>query len=1343
MTGQSNHRHRETQIQLQRKLQEREMLREQKRKLEQQRSEIEADNDSRDSNDASRDSVTMVTATGSTQGKAMAAGSDGGGRARGGSVGGRGDLNKHQPPVTPQKLILPKTMSKISPGSASCPGTPQGSSSKGVPAVSTVSPAANGGTAQQILVFSPTAHSNQLNPQPLLILSPLNQKGGSQQIQQATGAIQTTQQVNIIPPTKEHGVAQLQPVAVSVQQQQQSVTSGSENSQTISQTSASKPANLQGNVVLTTTPALATIPAATVSSSAVFQFVTNTPTSITVPSITNTDTPSKTPTSHVTTTATSQGQVPVQVQHTPTEAKAKIRAGVAHALTGTQTTPSVSSVTKTFSGPILSKENAQSLLSEQFNSRRSLLFDKKTSVSSPSSSSSSDGESSTSKKSVSLPQDSVSVVSQINGTQVLKINDPSQIPKLPPSNSKEGKTAGLGATSIKSPAGSDKDKQGKGNRLISKTVSSLLKEQRGYSVNVDSKAAYVNDRRPVSEILRESRERKLRQLVGSVASMGTPTLSPNTVMIQTVTVSKPSNTNDVETTPAQASPQASAAIPNTIFLKKNSSGMVTSATTQKLTTQDQGSPVHVISIPKSSVSDDIISPNVSLAPKRMLSTETGPRKRFCSGDGHYDILQTQHGTLEVLKTEQSPDGNLKMKLISHPIHSTYGLNNTRGRAKQTASRAPATATATNSNGMQPKSEGRRREISICSDKESFDYVGNELDVDLADINPSITQIMGSNQEDKGKTDRTDDQAASADNGRNTQVINMTSKEFAERVNLAQQQQQSVAMNQQQQRQQQQQQQQQVMQCLLNIASQNATDNRRSMLQTAIAQGQTQGQAVQALAAALANQQLQRAKQQQQQQQLQLQQQQTNLSFLSQQDSGLNLQETSDQISTEVNQQQQQTKSGLSSVQLNELLMGASNELMPELKSDVLLSQAADTFQGRLLRSRSLSGPAQRKPSVGGMTSAEDMARQRSMSTIGFAPNANLNANIINALQQVASSVPQTPHSSTPMQQHSPLVRTGSMSLPNSRRSSFVGSLSSSPVGMMSPGGPNSAHASAASTPISVMSPGMNPAYRSMGASPVEPSNSFMPIQNSYQDVAAAVNLVRPMVTVASVMTQPNISNPQVAQAPLLQGSGSGFVPYLLGTKDQQDFQQQLDLSTDSSTNLLSQQGLNLSINQFNNTDQSAVLSQNQQLQQQQQQQQSINMQNRNPPPAYNVATLQQHTNQVITNPVSLQQRLAVQQKMLADTKEDGKFAPVSSIKPVKRGGKGSKPAASAKRQRHRSAQPAIGRNIGGSVASTVSSTQPRPMASKNALLQALLSGTSPVQPPSLQTSHHTTGKLIQ
>ena len=406
---------------------------------------------------------------------------------------------------------------------------------------------------------------------------------------------------------------------------------------------------------------------------------------------------------------------------------------------------------------------------------------------------------------------------------------------------------------------------------------------------------------------------------------------------------------------------------------------------------------------------------------------------------------------------------------------------------------------------------------------------------------------------------------------------------------------------------------------------------------------------------------------------------------------------------------------------------------------------------------------------------DDMARQRSMSTIGFASNS-LNSSLLNALQQAqaqaqaqagSASVPQSPLCSTPMQQQqqqSPAMRPGSMSLPNSRRSSFVGSLSSSPVGMMSPGGPNSAQPSAPSTPISVMSPGMNPAYRSIPASPVEPSNSFMPIQNIYQDSSAGVNLVRPMVTVASVMAQANVSNPQVAQTPLLQGSGSGFVPYPFGTttatatatKVEQDLQQQFDLNTDNAVaaaaaNAIAQQlqqhqqqqqqGINLSMNQFNSAVQSAMLS----SQNQQQQQQSLNMQGRNPPPAYNIALQQQaNNNQNIGPQLTLQQRLEQHQKTIANnrSKEDGKFAPVSSIKPVKRGGKGSKPAASAKRQRHRSAQPAIGRNCtaGGNVASsTVSAAQSRPMASKNALLQALLSGTTPTANPSLQTTHHATG----
>ena len=119
-----------------------------------------------------------------------------------------------------------------------------------------------------------------------------------------------------------------------------------------------------------------------------------------------------------------------------------------------------------------------------------------------------------------------------------------------------------------------------------------------------------------------------------------------------------------------------------------------------------------------------------------------------------------------------------------------------------------------------------------------------------------------------------------------------------------------------------------------------------------------------------------------------------------------------------------------------------------------------------------------------------------------------------------------------------------------------------------------------------------------------------------------------------------------------------------------------------------QQGINLSMNQFNSAVQSAMLSS-----QSQQQQQQLNMQVRNPPPAYNVALQQQtNNNQNISPQLTLQQRLEQHQKTIANnrSKEDGKFAPGSSIKPVKRGGKGSKQATSAKRQRHRSVQPAIG-----------------------------------------------------
>ncbi len=106
-----NTRHRETQLQLQRKLQQRELLREQKRKLEQQRSEIEAaDNDSRDSlnsSDSSRDGFDKSFSGISAQGKVLAA-------AKGTSRGGSAEKCP-KTPLTPQKLILPKTLNKMSP----------------------------------------------------------------------------------------------------------------------------------------------------------------------------------------------------------------------------------------------------------------------------------------------------------------------------------------------------------------------------------------------------------------------------------------------------------------------------------------------------------------------------------------------------------------------------------------------------------------------------------------------------------------------------------------------------------------------------------------------------------------------------------------------------------------------------------------------------------------------------------------------------------------------------------------------------------------------------------------------------------------------------------------------------------------------------------------------------------------------------------------------------------------------------------------------------------------------------------------------------------------------------
>ncbi len=1309
------------------------MIREQKRKLEQQRCEIEAaDLHHNDSNDAnSRDSTT----SGTSQGKSTAATTEGGSRSRGGSVSGRSDLNSNSnhKASTPQKLILPKTLDKANQGSVSCPTTPQGSSSN-KNSVSSAATAVNNtnSTAQQILVFSPQAQTTPLNQ--LLILSPLNQKGGAQQLHPTPGAIQTTQQVNIIPPTKERGVAQLQPVAagsVPLAQPPLAASVGSPAG-SLQQGSGKGPGMPAAGVVLTTTPqltpspGLATIPAVTAPT--VFQFLSAGASPVSQPvtsgaNITGAVSSAVTSvTSDVTTTTTSHG--PVSGDAKSKQLKSTTTTTNARTLTSTQTTAAISAAAKAYSGPILTKENAHSLLSEQFTSRRSLLFDKSAVANSPSSNSS-DSDSSGGRKKPD-PTATVPVAKQVHPA-----------PQAPAASGvNDGKILNSPGVSfsVRSPlACSDREKQlqlskmGSGNRLVSKTVSSLLKEQRGHSgSHGDPTAAYVNDRRPVAELLRESRQRQQQQQQQQ-QMLSHQTLSPSAVMVAV--------TNPITTTSTVVSSGSETAntnsIPNTIYLTKNSSGVVTSAKTNAAVGQHQGNPIHVINMPKSGSSDDIISPNVSLAPKRMrsgVSEASAPRKRFCSGDGHLDILQNPRGQLKVLKTEQSPDGNLKMKLLSHPRPSDFsGSSNKKQNGRHGGTKAQPTATVTNSIGgrsQRPKVE-RTREVSICSDKDGFDYVGSEPDVDLADINPSITQMMGGNgQELKAKASSAQSKdvslrttASLAVVKRGSQAVNSAAKEGLS-VSLAhqilaetQQKNQAVTLHQ-----------------LLgaNLNAQNPQVTKQ--LLKIFARRQTQGEAVPASALAT-GQQMQLSQQQQPQQQQQTaapqgqQQPQADLSFMSGQDGGLNLQETSDQISTD-GTSELQCKNQLS--QMADMWDGMSSETagMPELKEDVLLSQAADTFQGRLLRSRSLSGPAQRKPPAGGSTVMEELERQRSMSVMGFTNNANSNVNLLDTLRQVvaaSNSVPQSPLCSTSMQpqpQQSPGMGPGSM--PNSRRSSFVGSVSSSPVGMMSPGGPNSAHCSATSTPISAYS-------RSLGPSPVEPSNSFMPIQNSYRDAAASVNLVRPMVTVASALAQQaNLSNPQMAQAPLLQGmrEGSGFVPYPLGANSSKEMQQ-LD-------NVLSQEELlDLSQNnQFNNGQSPAMLTalQNQQHQ---------NGLGANPPPAYNIALQQQQQQQQqqtgMPSPrnllqLSVQQRLAEeQQKMLAKAKEDGKFAPVSSIKPVKRGGKSSKPAASAKRQRHRSAAPAIGRHPPGS-------------APKNVLLQALLSGTNPPTIPSVNTSHHGTGK---
>ena len=120
----------------------------------------------------------------------------------------------------------------------------------------------------------------------------------------------------------------------------------------------------------------------------------------------------------------------------------------------------------------------------------------------------------------------------------------------------------------------------------------------------------------------------------------------------------------------------------------------------------------------------------------------------------------------------------------------------------------------------------------------------------------------------------------------------------------------------------------------------------------------------------------------------------------------------------------------------------------------------------------------------------------------------------------------------------------------------------------------------------------------------------------------------------------------------------------------------------------------------------------------------------NPPPSYSDAM--QHTLNQKLLPLAAKQEQQEKAK-LQKNNEDGKFAPVSSIKPMKRGGKGTKPNAQAKRQRHRSAQSAIGRNT--NTGTGPAAQLPRQLANKHALLQALLSGTPiNITPTQQQTS---------
>ena len=312
--------------------------------------------------------------------------------------------------------------------------------------------------------------SQPATPQPLVLTPTTQMNGGSQH--PLAHAISATQIAQTIQPTVFH----LLPTANGVGGAP-AVGNGQLATPPVTPNAGSAPISH-----LTTTP--------TSQGQVPVQIHHNTPTTITLTPTNVTLTPTQvtvaatTVTSHITmtSTSTSQGQVPVQIEQQAvtlnlTSSEVKVKTEVK------SEPPEKNVVTLKVSNPSSGrKENTVTPHSDS--PRRSLLFEKSNSsekVSSPKP----PVTLHTNKNNNSDLPESVSVVKKVNGTQILKINNPSQVPHLNKNSKEKGVGSPGGSVSLtNSPGGSMVGSPGEKStaskpRFVSKTVSSLLKEQRG------------------------------------------------------------------------------------------------------------------------------------------------------------------------------------------------------------------------------------------------------------------------------------------------------------------------------------------------------------------------------------------------------------------------------------------------------------------------------------------------------------------------------------------------------------------------------------------------------------------------------------------------------------------------------------------------------------------------------------------------------------------------------------------------------------------------------------------------------------------------------------------------